>query len=510
MRYHPFENTYLLMKLFTPPHYLSVNKIVTLMFAGLAATAAFAQGPTKAIVKPSQPVTGNKKALIILADFPDRPFTVGDTNEWVNSLANEEGYSEGRYAGSVKDYFKSQSRGLLHLDFDVTGPYRMPKKQTYYGEKNAIRPDAHIGEMIVTACRMADSDVNFADYDWDGNGELEMVFVLYSGYGEHVSNNTSLIWPKQATLTLSDYGEPLELDGVVIDTFACSCELNGKEGSEPTGIAAICHEYSHCFGLPDLYDKYGLAYGAGPWSLMDRGMYLDDGYTPCGYSAYERWYSGWMEPTELSEPVSVRGMNPLEAGGEAYVIYNDGNRNEFFVLENRGKTGWDAALPSEGLLIWHVDYDATEWRFNSTNSDDRHLRCYVVAADCRRNDETAAGDIYPRRDNTEFTDTSYPPSTLYNPNADGSLKLGKPVTGICLNPDGTVDFDFMGGDSGVAAEEISGPHITDIRHLDGRLLWRGNSENPIPGVKGPGVVLVRYSDGIVKKQLLSQHCSLSH
>lgn len=447
-----------------------VNKRVSIAITAVsllaaAATAAQASSPAKApcdrscapmraIVKPDKPITGNKKGLIILVDFADKKFTIDNPRDWVDSLANCPGYSAGRYRGSVADYFRDQSRGQLSLTFDVVGPVSMPNKSAYYGEKNAMRPDAHAGEMIATACRMAAGKANMADFDWNGDGEAEMVFIVYAGHGEHVSHDTNLIWPKQGTLGLSDYGKTETVDGIVFDTFACSCELNGATGEEPTGIAAICHEFSHCFGLPDLYDKYGIGYGMGPWSIMDTGMYNDDGYLPCGFTSYERFYSGWLTPIELTEPTSIKGMKPLEQGGEAYIIYNDANRDEFYMLENRQPVGWDAAIGGSGLLITHTDYNASEWRFNSVNSDDRHPRYYAFAADGQRDDDTWTTDAYPQGSNNSLTDTSFPPAKLYNANLAGTKKMGKAISGIRRNDDGTIDFDFMSPNA--AVDEIDG------------------------------------------------------
>lgn len=455
----------------------------------------------RAIVKPVDPVVGQKRGVIILVEFPDRKFTVENPGSWADSIANASGYSKGAYRGCVSDYFRDQSRGLLSLSFDVAGPVSMPKPLAYYGEKTPFRPDAHAGEMIAEACRMASAIVDFRDYDWDGDGEVEMVFVIYAGYGEHVSHDTNLIWPKQGTLTLSDWGKPLELNGTIVDTFACSCELNGASGSEPAGIGAICHEFSHCFGLPDLYDKYGIGFGMGDWSLMDTGMYNADGYLPAGFTAYERWYSGWMDIIELKEPVCIRGMKPLSAGGEAYMVRNDAHPDEFYILENRQPVGWDAALPGAGLLITHVDYDPAEWRFNSVNSDDRHPRYYAVAADGRRDEETMAGDPFPCGGNTSFTDFTFPRAKLYNPSSDGRNLLGKPISGIRQNPDGTVDFDFMSADASVLQGTVSGAQV-DVYSPLGVLYGRNISRNDLSAFSGKGLLILVDADGRAEKIIL--------
>ncbi len=62
------------------------------------------------------------------------------------------------------------------------------------------------------------------------------------------------------------------------------------------------------------------------------------------------------------------------ATAAAYIIYNDDNPNEYFLLENRSRTGWDAGLPGKGLLILHVDYDWSTWNNNSPNDNPNHQR----------------------------------------------------------------------------------------------------------------------------------------
>ena len=103
---------------------------------------------------------------------------------------------------------------------------------------------------------------------------------------------------------------------------ACSSELN--DADDLSGIGAVCHEFSHGLGLADLYDvTYNYNhYGVGNWSLMCNGCYNDNGYVPAGYTSYERWYAGWIEPTVLANDTVVADMGSLGRTGQAYVIYN--------------------------------------------------------------------------------------------------------------------------------------------------------------------------------------------
>jgi hypothetical protein len=163
------------------------------------------------------------------------------------------------------------------------------------------------------------------------------------------------------------------LDGVTIDTYACSSELtiDYYNNNVIDGIGTICHEFSHCLGFPDMYDYTQKNFGMGDWDLMDRGCYNGDGcgFVPAGYSSYEKWCAGWLEPIELKdEDVEVTDLKPLSQGGDAYVIYNDKNPDEFYLLENRQNVNWDAELPGKGLLVLHADYDPEIWEWNVVNT----------------------------------------------------------------------------------------------------------------------------------------------
>lgn len=397
------------------------------------------------------PFVGIKRGLIILVEFADKKFAEGHDRELYERIANEEGFksSEG-FVGSVRDYFKSQSGGEFTLDFDVVGPFTMPNGYAYYGKNNANRNDIHVGEMVADACVQADADVNFADYDWDGDNVVDQVFILYAGRGEASGGGDTTIWPHESQLRYSDYGKALLLDGVYINTYACSNEM--QTDTKIDGIGTICHEFSHCMGLPDMYDtSYSGNFGMSVWDVMDQGSYLRESFVPCSYTSYERMYCGWQQPVELTAGMEVKDMKALSEGGETYIMYNEANRNEYYLLENRQRTGWDAGLFGSGLLILHVDFDSKVWAYNSVNTTsnggvNNHQRCTIFHAD--DSDEESAlsfvGDPYPRYFNNCLTPTSKPASGLFNRNVDGTKMMDKSLLNITRNGDGTIAFTVRG------------------------------------------------------------------
>lgn len=403
-------------------------------------------------------ITGEKKGLIILVNFSDVSLQPAHDDALYQRIANEKNFSYGSFKGSMHDYFYDQSQGKFELSFDVVGPVTTSNPQAYYGANDDNGYDSHPAEMVIEALKLADPQVNYADYDWNSDGVVEQVYLVYAGMGEADGGAASTIWPQEWRLSeAAYYGDgsgPQTLDGVRIDTYACGSELNGE--ADIDGIGTMCHEFSHCLGYPDLYDAdYSGGQGMGYWDLMSSGCYNDNGYRPAGYTSYERWVAGWETPTELTYTQSISNMEALQNGGGAYIIYNKGNRNEFFLLENRQKVGWDASLPGAGLLILHVDYDASAWANNQPNDDPSHQRMTWIAADNDYQYEMfednkyytfvgMASDTYPCGDNNSFSKESTPAAKLYNNNTDGTKYLDSSVKDITQNSDGTVSFQFKG------------------------------------------------------------------
>lgn len=367
---------------------------------------------------------GQKKCLVILAEFPDCPFTFG--YEQHQQLVNQVNYTDEElgFVGSVRDWFYAQSYGNFDIEFDVAGPYMMSHNYAYYGEHSSWGgSDRRAGEMIKEAVQQANADVNYKDYDWDNDGEAELVFVIYAGRGEASGGNDDTIWPHKSSISS-------RFDNTYIRTYACSCELRGggvnrvdpDEDETPliNGIGTICHEFSHCLGLPDYYDvDYTGFEGMGYWDVMCNGPYLGDSFIPCGYTAYEREYCGWLTMTELKNDSTVAEMPAVTESPVAYVMYNNANRNEFYVMENRQQSGWDAGLYGSGLLVYHVDYNKQVWNSNAVNTNSRgndHERCTFVPADDRKPASSVsgiAGDLYPYKTNNKLSYNTRPATDIY-------------------------------------------------------------------------------------------------
>lgn len=387
---------------------------------------------------------GKKKCLVILANFADTKFKPEHTLDLYKQIINGENYSDETlgFKGSVRDYFKAQSGGQFEIDFDVVGPVDLPKGYAGYGKNDASGRDqaALVYPMVEDAVNLAKDQVtDWKQYDWDGDGLVEEVFVLYAGHGQaKYPQDPDLVWPHKSAI------DPMTVaDGVKVSVYACSSELGATEAID--GIGAFCHEFSHCMGLKDHYDINGRGYGTGFWDIMCFGCYNGNSFLPAEYNSYEKMFCGWKEPIVLNaEPQKIEGMKALAAGGDTYIFYNDGNENEYYMLENRQKAGWDAALPGEGLIVLHVDYSKGAWEDNQVNYNAARQRMTVIPADntLGSTDEDKAGDAWPYQGNNSLTNYSRPACTVYNANTDGTGYMNKYLLNIKQNADGTISFEY--------------------------------------------------------------------
>ena len=370
-------------------------------------------------------------------------------------------------AKSAYQYFYDQSNGKFRPQFDLYGIYTLSSTRETYGahgyySNGTATKDVGRGLMVGEAVDLAQAEgkINWSNYDNDNDGICDVVIVVYAGVGEAQSSTThpESIWPTQWDLySASYYGDGTgrrTYNNTVINKFAVFNEIKGKEdsGGNLDGIGTFCHEFSHCLGLHDLYDTQNQSahYGMGYWSILCSGCYNNNGDTPSGYSAYEKNSLGWLDlitPTPNTQYTLTAMNQKSEATDQAIKIVSDVNENEYFILENRKKQGWDQYLRGEGLLIHHITYDAAKFNSNTVNTGDIQL-VTIVPADGVLSTATESGDTWGNTMH-DFTNTSSPAATL-NMTASGSITgsagtLNKPINGIYVNDDGTVSLWYISG-----------------------------------------------------------------
>lgn len=384
------------------------------------------------------PTKGEVHVPVLLVQYTDVKFSSSDPAAAFEGHINGDDYkAEGGY-GSVKEYFEDQSEGHFLPQFEIIGPLTLSHEMKYYGENDKESDsDMRPREMVQEACRLAAQKTSFSKFDNNKDGYVDIVYVIYAGYGEASNVNVlqNTIWPHQWQLET-----PLSIDGVKISRYACNNELDGYQGEVLDGIGTFCHEFSHCLGLPDFYDTGDQgAFGMNAWSLMDYGCYNNNGHTPCGYTGYEKDFLGWKPLVELSTPKNV-SLQAMSEGGVAYKIVNEANPNEFYVVENHQRTRWDQFAPAEGMLVIHVDYLASAWQNNNLNNVPSHQRMTIIPADNKLTANTLSGDTYPGTSgNTSLTSSSKPAAQVYK-----GEYMEKDITNI--SKDGRiVSFSFMKG-----------------------------------------------------------------
>lgn len=360
------------------------------------------------------PTIGEVHSLVILVQFADTKFsTVGsDAHQFFNNMLNEPGFTYSNGAnGSARDFYLNSSNGRFQPQFDVIGPVTLPEKYSYYGANKGSSVDnpARLEQFVREACTLADPLVDFSQYDHNQDGYIDNIYFFYAGKGEADSGDGNAIWPHSAYYSdmAKDAGlseTSLKLNGVEVGNYTCSNEINGTLITpQPAGIGTFVHEFGHVLGLADHYDvNYGMTtFAPGSFDTMAQASYNNNGNTPAAFSAYERACLGWLDLTVLKNGVDTLNVLPdLNDSNKAYMVPVGGtNDEEYFIMENRQKKGWDAFIPGHGMLLWHIDYDAKAWEKNELNITGTHQRVDIVEADNKLSDNTRAGDPFPGTSN---------------------------------------------------------------------------------------------------------------
>lgn len=435
------------------------------------------------VSRPAFPSTGKTRSLVVLVDFPDIEFSTPDIYREIYEMLNLPGFDRREHIGCAADYFRAQSQGQFDPSFDVYGPVRASHPATYYGENDANGDDMRAHELAIELCRKLDGDVDFSQYDMDGDGLIDNLYFFYAGYGENFAGNrASWIWPHAAHI--DEWGIPAEsrtFDGKTLNSYGCCAELYGSTGNDIAAIGTFCHEFSHILGLPDFYDVNYSIDGSGnhpdQWDIMASGSYLPQtrncGAVPAGYSAVERWLMGWADMEEIAAPQTVI-LPPLQSSAQSVRI-STADPDEFFVLENRQQSGYDRFLPYHGMLVWHVDRrkdayinvtvgdenmnlscaDAWKLEYNAVNSNASHQCLEIEKASGNDGGKSTQDTPFPGRQlRTAFTDETDPSMRSWS-----GVATGKPVTGIAER-DGDIRFDFMGGGDPVVVTALEAGEIT--------------------------------------------------
>jgi immune inhibitor A len=366
---------------------------------GLAFKAAVAEAGAR------QPLRGPLQVAVVLVDFSDRPMT--------RSKAEFEAlfFAHGPNRKSVATYYADVSHDLVSISGTVVGPYRMPRTLAYYAD-GAKGKTAKVKEMALHALQAADPHINFDPYDNDHDGYVDAFVVVHAGRGAEQTNADNDIWSHKWTLP-----------GGVAQTVDHTRVFAYLTIPEDAKLGVTVHELGHLlFGWPDLYDADYSSRGIGNFCVMAGGSWGGQGDMPCHPSAWCKSTQGWVDvrTVEANGPVTVQDV---KAGHAVLRLWTNGmSGQEYFLVENRQRTGFDQSLPGDGLLVWHVDEDAAD------NTNETHPKVALVQADGlrdleRKQNSGDAADPFPGVRNIRACDGATTPNTHSYVGADSLVAL---------------------------------------------------------------------------------------
>lgn len=385
----------------------------------------------------------NFRGLVVLVEYSDCRFSMNDPLTRFGDMVSKRNYTgftpdngffHEEYTGSVTDYFYDNSFGHFEPEFDIAGPVTITKSQYYVNGNDNIR------EVIKEAMDLIDPSVDFSLYDGDGDGTVDMFYVIFAGGGSNFSgNDPRLVWPHAWNMAGNIY------DGVALGRYACSTELYGPPSwNMCDGIGTICHEFSHVLGLMDEYDtdyegSGGQSDHPGEWSLMASGGYLNNARTPTGYSLIQRYQSGFCIP-EVIDQGGEYVLEDIDLINNGFRI-NTSDSREYFLLENKRKDNkWNKYNAGEGMLIHRVDSTNTVvWTNNKINADPSHSYYLLVRAVRKANSNGIVdhdGDPFPGSYGITSIDYNTDPALVAWSGKGAALVLSD----IRENPDGSISF----------------------------------------------------------------------
>ena len=343
------------------------------------------------------PLRGAVRVIVVLVQFSDH--AMGQNAQHFSDLFFSTGVLP---HGSVREYYRDVTGGMIDIVGEVVGPFQLPQTLAWYANGNfgIGRPSgtARANIMAQDAAVAANPTVDFGQYDNDGNGFVDAFIVVHAGGGGEQTGNSGDIWSHKWTLPSA-----MNADGKQIFAYLTI--------PEDARIGVCAHELGHLlFGFPDLYDIDDTSQGIGNWCLMAGGSWNGGGDIPSHPSAWCKVNQGWVTTTNVTNNATL-SLPDVKTSRNVHRLWKDGTGgSEYFLLENRQRTGYDANLPGDGLLIWHIDEAQT------SNADENHYKVALMQADGKRDMELDhnrgdGGDPYPGTSNNATVNASSTPNS---------------------------------------------------------------------------------------------------
>ena len=377
-------------------------------------------------------VSGTRHLPVLLVNFNDTRTRFGseDFEQLLFAVGNN----------SLRDFYEEASYGALTLTSGpngVMGWYRAEFQHDYYGRNNDNGWDAHPATLVREAVAAADASVDFSQYDMDGDCYVDTVMLVHQGAGEEAGGRSTDIWSHRWKLSSAAYYGDGDGAYTTDDTAACGrIKINDYSIQPETlygdiqTVGVFAHEYGHILGLPDLYDIDGSSNGIGDWGVMGTGSWnkVDRwGDSPSLPTAWSKYMCGWISPIVVDREFADTTISPTELVDNTFQFIPDAENHpeEYFLVENRQRIGFDAGLPGTGLAIWHIDDGMADYR-NQDNTrecladmdcSDSHYRVRLVQADGywdleHKTNRGDGSDLYPGQYGLSFFNRSSDPASL--------------------------------------------------------------------------------------------------
>ncbi|GEM_PF-201611 len=336
------------------------------------------------------------RLAVVLVEFRDRFHEPLHKKErFAEMLFSKGTYSRApdgrRTYGSLRDYYRENSVGRFDVTGEVFDWVRVPENWAYYDEQDMGPGNGSKRTIFKDALKALEKR--------EGKNPLEgFQGVVFIYAGDRQSYRGSQLWPHRSSIRIGKRSVPYYI-----------VEAGSREFAS---IGVHCHEFGHMLGLPDFYG-YGHRTGVGKFCTMAIGHL---GAPPSGKDrpfhlcAFCKEQLGWLEPVVV-RPRDMQHviLRPIEGSGvDALKILLDPGGAEYFLLEVRNRSGFDADFFRDGLLIWHVGERGQAARGQigvDIDLEEAHGRRYFDAS-LREEDQC----IFPSRNTRDFTPYTFPSS----------------------------------------------------------------------------------------------------
>ena len=446
--------------------------------------------------------SGAIKNLVIPIRFSNHVGRTTPSEIDLGVLFNNVGSDPLAPTGSLRDVYLENSYGTMELNSTIADWVPVSNSEQYYA--NGVSGDQTLHQALIEALNAADAYIDFRDFDQDGDGYIDSITFLHSGYGAEWggpdvdgTDYSDRIWSHRWVLwdtngdgiyTPQDQ-EWTSNEGIKVWDYHISPTLWSTSGSTIGRVGVIAHETGHFFGLPDLYDTNGGGQGIGSFGLMANSWGFNGTQLyPPHMSPWSKAQLGWVAPTTLSAPGTYQ-LQAVENSSEVYRIDQGFPSGEYLLIENRQATGFDGDMPQDGLAIWHIDEQANDVDEGypgqgSWPNNGRHYRVALLQADGnynleRGNNRGDGGDVWHGGGGgvDEINGNTLPSTDTYQNGI--VVETGNRIYGISVSGN-TRTFDY---DDGVTPPPPPTPPLApdgllaDAVGAQVDLSWNDNADN---------------------------------